>query len=190
MEKMPTADDAWLVWLDLPTPRLNPVQLNTDKLARLLGTTLDAIDRALPVTRTQDGDVLLFLQDLATLQGLVPEFNGLREFAAKQRIRGFCVATLNTLSDSIHVQSRFFAPAAGVPEDPVTGSVHGPLATYLVVNELVPFYRDTAAVHCVQAEADGRAGVVRAMVTRHPGQGYSVRIAGQCVTTMKGKLAV
>jgi len=190
MEKMPTADDAWLVWLDLPTPRLSPIQLNADRLARLLGTTLDAIDRSLPMMRTQDGDVLLFLNDLPTLQSLVPEYNGLRDFSLKQRIRGFCVATLNTLADSIHVQSRFFAPAAGVPEDPVTGSVHGPLATYLVVNELVPFHRNTAAVHCVQAEPGGRAGSIRAMVTQHPGEGYSVRIAGQCVTTMRGKLTV
>jgi PhzF family phenazine biosynthesis protein len=98
------------------------------------------------------------------------------------------VATLNTLADSVHVQSRFFAPAVGVPEDPVTGSVHGPLAVYLVVNELIPMLRGTAAISCVQAEAGGRAGLVRAMVTQNPGEGYAVRIAGQCVTTMRGRL--
>ncbi len=190
MEKMPAADDAWLIWLDLPTPRLSPVQLNADRLARLLGTTLEAIDRSLPMMRTQDGDVLVFLHDLPTLLGLVPDVNNLRDFSQAQRIRGFCVATLNTLADSIHAQSRFFAPAAGVPEDPVTGSVHGPLATYLVVNELVPFHQNTAAVHCIQAEPGGRAGAIRAMVTKHPGEGFSVRIAGQCVTTMRGKLTV
>ena len=190
MEKLPGNADRYLIWLDLPTPHLEPVHLNADKLARLLGTTIQAIDLSLPMMKTHDGDVILFVHDLLTLQSLEPDFVGLKRFSNRQQVRGFSVATLDTLAASIHVQSRFFAPAAGVDEDPVTGSVHGPLATYLVVNDLVPLHSHTAAVSCVQAEAGGRTGLVRALVTRHPGAGYAVRIAGQCMTTMRGKLTV
>ncbi len=181
---------ARLIWLDLPKPRLTPARLNGDELARLLGATRADVDQSLPVMKTQDDDLILFLHELVTLQGLEPDHRQLAAFCTRHRIRGVSVATLQTLVESMHVQSRFFAPAVGVPEDPVTGSVHGPLATYLVVNELVPFVRNTAAVNCLQAEGGGRAGVVRALVTRHPGEGYAVRIAGQCTTTMRGKLTV
>ncbi len=188
IERIATQGEEQLVWLELPRPVLSASPLNLTKVATLLGTTLDALDESLPVMRTQDDDVLVFLKELATLQSLQPNFQELSTYSNRQRIRGWCVATLATLSPSIHVQSRFFAPAAGIDEDPVTGSVHGPLATYLVVNELIPVRNGVSAVSCVQSASTGRAGLVRALVEIMPGQGFKVRIAGQCVTTMRGKL--
>jgi PhzF family phenazine biosynthesis protein len=190
VDALPNKPNALLIWLDLPKPKLTPARLNTDQLARLLGATLADVDRSLPVMKTQDDDLILFVHELVILQGLEPDFAQLARLCTRHRIRGVCVASLQTLADSVHVQSRFFAPAVGVAEDPVTGSVHGPLATYLVVNELVPFVGNTAAVNCLQAEAGGRAGTVRALVTQHRGEGYAVRIAGQCMTTMQGRLVV
>ncbi len=187
-ERAPGHSDNWLVWLDLCRPVLKTRALNMDKLARLLGLTIEAFDQALPVMQTQDDDVLLFVQDLPTLFSVMPSFGELADFQERQRIRGFCVATVNGLAPSVQVQSRFFCPALGVNEDPVTGSVHGPLATYLVINELVPMRQHVAAVSCIQASPAGRAGLVRALVTQKPGEGYDVRIGGQCITTMHGRL--
>ena len=61
------------------------------------------------------------------------------------------------------------------------------LATYLVVNELVPTAQDQAAVSCVQASPTGRAGLVRALVER-TGDDYRASIAGRCITTMRGTI--
>ncbi len=181
---------AHLVWLELRPPRLTPRSLNLQKLTALLGIDAEALDASLPIMQSQDGDLLVFVRELGRLQTMTPDFGELGRFGRKQRIRGFCLATLDTLSPSIQVQSRFFAPQVGVNEDPVTGSVHGPLATYLVVNELVPMRDHTAAVSCVQSCPSGRAGLVRALVEQRPGEGFGVRIAGQCVTTMRGTLRV
>ena len=190
MEPMAGRDGQHLIWLELPPPRLEPRSLNLDKLARLLGTTSEVFAEGLPVVQTQDHDVLVFVRDHQQLQSLAPNFAELAAFQKRQDIRGFCVATVNTLAPSMQVQSRFFCPAVGIDEDPVTGSVHGPLAVYLVINELVPIRNHTAAVSCVQSAASGRAGLVRALVTQHPGQDYEVSIAGQCITTMRGVLTV
>ena len=126
MEPIPGGGDHWLIWLDLPRPVLRKRSLNLDKVARLLGMTVDGLDESLPVMQTQDGDVLVFVQDHQTLHSIAPNFVELGAYQVRQRIRGFCMATVNTLAQSIQVQSRFFCPSVGVNEDPVTGSVHGP----------------------------------------------------------------
>ena len=118
-----------------------------------------------------------------------PDFGKLRDWQSKRGLRGLCLASSKTLTPSIQVQSRFFAPAGGVDEDPVTGSVHGPLAAYLAEHGLVPIDDSgLAGMQCVQAKAGGRAGVVYALAQRQHDDTYAVRIGGQAVTVMKGTL--
>jgi PhzF family phenazine biosynthesis protein len=139
--------------------------------------------------RTRDNDVILIIQSWRRLVELTPNFQELTTLSEQHKIRGFCVATRETLSDFVHVASRFFAPAVGVPEDPVTGSVHGPLAALLTIHELVPMTRDRAALNCLQGQPGGRTGMVRALVERTP-QGYRVSIGGMTHITIRGELRV
>jgi predicted PhzF superfamily epimerase YddE/YHI9 len=71
--------------------------------------------------------------------------------------------------------SRFFAPAAGIDEDPVTGSAHCGLAPYwaakLDKNEMTAF------------QASARGGLVRVAVA-----GDRVLLRGQAVTVLRGML--
>lgn len=71
--------------------------------------------------------------------------------------------------------SRFFAPAVGVDEDPVTGSAHCCLAPYWAERigrtELVGF------------QASARGGIVRVRV-----HGERVLLSGQAITVMHGEL--
>jgi predicted PhzF superfamily epimerase YddE/YHI9 len=71
--------------------------------------------------------------------------------------------------------SRFFAPAAGIDEDPVTGSAHCGLGPYwaakLGKNELNAY------------QASPRGGVVRVLVA-----GDRVLLRGQAVTVLRGTL--
>jgi PhzF family phenazine biosynthesis protein len=103
-------------------------------------------------------------------------------------VRGLCLATVKTLTPSITVQSRFFAPTAGINEDPVTGSVHGPLAAYVVKHGLVPLHDGLAGLMCTQAKPGGRGGLVNALVQPQDNDVYAVRIGGRAVTAMRGTL--
>jgi predicted PhzF superfamily epimerase YddE/YHI9 len=71
--------------------------------------------------------------------------------------------------------SRFFAPAAGVPEDPVTGSAHCALAPYWRDN----FGRD----ELVGYQASARGGTVRTEC-----RGDRVMLNGNAILTMTGTL--
>jgi predicted PhzF superfamily epimerase YddE/YHI9 len=71
--------------------------------------------------------------------------------------------------------SRFFAPAIGIDEDPVTGSAHCCLG---------PFWRDRLGQdELVGYQASARGGVVRVRV-----DGDRVILKGQAVTVVKGTL--
>lgn len=187
-ERIQPAGERFLVWLDLVDPKLEPKRINIGELGKLLGVSSDMFDADLPMMTTQDEDMIVFVRDLPTLVMAAPDFRGLAAFCARERFRGLLLSTLNTPSKSVIVQSRFFAPAAGVDEDPVTGSVHGPLGVYLVANNLAPIHEHKAALTCIQGIPGGRTGLVRVMVTQRPGRGYSACIAGEAVTTIRGKM--
>jgi PhzF family phenazine biosynthesis protein len=89
-------------------------------------------------------------------------------------LRGVIVTSLAT-SQGYDFVSRFFAPAAGVNEDPVTGSAHCCLGPFwnkrLNKNEFVAY------------QASARGGAVRVRVS-----GDRVYLGGQAVTVLRGEL--
>ncbi|MFQ5414539.1 MAG: PhzF family phenazine biosynthesis protein, partial [Phycisphaerae bacterium] len=153
-----------IIWLELAAPTLVPVTVSGFEMAEVLHVPADALDRSMPAVKTQDGDLIVFVADVRTLGDLRSERGPLIKMMRRERVRGLCVATLNTLTPSISVQSRFFAPVVGVDEDPVTGSVHGPLAVHVVKQGRVPVLDGVAGLLCVQTGAGGRAGLVRVVV--------------------------
>jgi PhzF family phenazine biosynthesis protein len=104
------------------------------------------------------------------VRGLKPDFGLLKEIST----RGVIVTGLSTMNEFDFV-SRFFAPAAGVNEDPVTGSAHCALAVFwagrLGKTELTAF------------QASSRGGIVRMSL-----QGERVLLKGQAVMIMKGEI--
>jgi PhzF family phenazine biosynthesis protein len=115
-------------------------------------------------------DFFVQLPSESAVRGLRPDFARL----AQLPVRGVIVTAR---SDDPHYDfvSRFFAPAAGVPEDPVTGSAHcclGPFwAELLGKTELLGY------------QASARGGVVRVGVA-----GERVRLGGLAVTVVRGEL--
>jgi predicted PhzF superfamily epimerase YddE/YHI9 len=90
--------------------------------------------------------------------------------------RGVMVTSLSD-SDSYDFVSRFFAPAAGVAEDPVTGSAHCCLGPY--------WAQRLNKVELVGFQASARGGVVRTRLADD-----RVVLGGQAVTVMMGELTV
>ena len=115
-------------------------------------------------------DYLIEVENEEVLKSLEPDVAILETIAA----RGFIVTCLASGQD-YDFASRFFAPAVGVPEDPVTGSAHCCLApfwsTRLGRDELVGY------------QASQRGGIVRVRM-----QGDRVILGGQAVTVVRGTL--
>lgn len=115
-------------------------------------------------------DVLVELDDEEAVRRLRPDFGRLAEIA----VRGV-IATACSADPGYDFVSRFFAPASGVDEDPVTGSAHCCLA---------PFWgRRLGKSELLARQVSARGGVVKVRLA-----GDRVRIGGQAVTVLTGEL--
>jgi PhzF family phenazine biosynthesis protein len=185
VEAIPGSDAERMIWLALPDASLTPYAFDGLDWS-VVPPLSDHRDFELPAVRTQDDDLIVFVHDVAALNELRPDFRRLADMLTAGSLRGLCVATVRTLTPSIHVQSRFFSPHYGIDEDPVTGSVHGPLAAYLVERGIVALHNGLAGLTCVQGIPGGRTGLLHALVQPHAGGRANVRIGGRAVTTMTG----
>jgi PhzF family phenazine biosynthesis protein len=123
------------------------------------------------VNQVAQPDYLVVLEDPAALRGLEPRFSELEGLAA----RGVIVTAPGD-RPGIDYISRFFAPAAGINEDPVTGSAHCTLA---------PYWSTRLGRPALQGfQASPRGGLV---ATRH--EGNRVILSGQACTVLQGSIA-
>ncbi len=81
-----------------------------------------------------------------------------------------------------------FAPAMGIPEDPVTGNANGPLGAYLVHHGLLDARGDRAAFNGKQGEAMGRPGVVSVTVQVRNGKAVQVQVSGRAAVAFKTEI--
>jgi predicted PhzF superfamily epimerase YddE/YHI9 len=80
---------------------------------------------AAPVETLFNVDLVVVLDDAATVRSLAPDLGALAAIDA----RGVAVTAEGDEPD-VDFVSRFFGPRVGVPEDPVTGSAHCKLVPY------------------------------------------------------------
>ena len=116
-------------------------------------------------------DALVLVESEEALRQLSPDFQRLRAIP----VRGVIVTSASD-DPAIDFVSRFFGPAAGVDEDPVTGSAHCCLAPFwgerLGKSEMIAY----------QASARGGTVYVRLEADR-------VVLGGQAVTVLSGALS-
>jgi len=129
-----------------------------------------AIDAPLYVGRN-NYDYLVEVADESIVRGLAPDLAQL----ATIECRGVIVTSRAASTTAGDFVSRFFAPGAGIDEDPVTGSAHCTLAPYwsakLGKNEMTGF------------QASARGGYVRVRL-----MGNRVKLGGKAVTVLRGEL--
>ena len=115
-------------------------------------------------------DYLLELPSEEAVRSADPDFRRL----AALKVRGVIITAWAT-EGPYDVVSRFFAPGAGVDEDPVTGSAHCTLG---------PFWsRRLGKPELLAFQASARGGVVKVRV-----EGDRVKLGGQAVTVLQGRL--
>jgi predicted PhzF superfamily epimerase YddE/YHI9 len=159
-----TADrrGAWIE-LDFPATPAEPV-VAPPGLTAAVGVTPRFVGRS-------RFDYLLEVDGEEIVRGSNPNFDALAQVDA----RGVIV-TSRAAASSYDFVSRFFAPRAGVNEDPVTGSAHCALAPYWSAKLGRP--------DLVGYQASARGGTVRVRL-----QNDRVILGGQAVTVLRGELS-
>jgi PhzF family phenazine biosynthesis protein len=115
-------------------------------------------------------DYLVEVESEAVVRNLKPDLTAL----GKLEVRG-TIVTARSADPVFDFVSRFFAPAVGVNEDPVTGSAHCCLTPY--------WAEKLGKVEMTAYQASARGGTVRVRLA-----GERVKLSGQAVSVMKCEL--
>jgi len=142
------------------------------------------------VVSTGHSKVLVGIRRRMTLNRLKPDFAWLAELSQKIKCNGYFVFTLVQDSGKVLSHGRMFAPAIGIPEDPVTGNANGPLGAYLVEHGLVPAAGSSFTFQGQQGEAMGRPGTVDVIVEIENGKPVTVRVGGRAVIVYNSEIAL
>ncbi len=115
-------------------------------------------------------DLLVELHDEAAVKNCQPDFSLMKKYINKM-----IITAPGTTADFV---SRFFAPGAGIDEDPVTGSAH---------SQLIPFWSEKLNKNKMQAlQLSKRGGQIWCRQLT----GERVTMAGNCVFYLKGEILI
>jgi len=149
--------------MNLPARSSEPVEQGTIDLSIILGAEPASLRQAVY-------DYLVEVEAEEVVRGLAPDFKSMKQLGSQG-----VIVTARSTSAEFDFVSRYFAPGAGIDEDPVTGAAHCALGPYwqtrLGKNEFTAY------------QASARGGVVKVRVA-----GDRVLLGGQAVTVMRGEL--
>ncbi|KEF35434.1 isomerase [Deinococcus sp. RL] len=177
------------VWMTQRAPQTRPVgREKRRELAAALGIDERMIHRGLPLACASTGlwSVFVPVIDRLVLDGMEPDLH-----------------ELHRLSDALGVSSvyayapvgvgrfaaRDFAPAVGIPEDPVTGSAGGALFALLAGEGALPLRAGRASGVVYQGHSLGTPGEVEVEVVMAGERVGEVRVGGRAVLEREGEWA-
>jgi PhzF family phenazine biosynthesis protein len=158
-------------WIELDFPANTATDTDIDP------AVLDALGVSpIRTAETANGWVLVEVASVVEVRNAAPDLprlGALTEHAVVVTARG----PSRGHDGEADIVSRVFAPASGIPEDPVTGSAHCLLATW---------WWDRVGKEQIDAEqASARGGRLHVVL-----DGDRVKLRGAAVTTMRGELTV
>lgn len=137
----------------------------------------------LPMQLASAGHVKAFVGLVSddTLWKLRPDFERLAALSRRLEVYGWFVFSPEQVAAG-RVAARMFAPALGIPEDPVNGSGQGPLSAILVEHRLLPERRHSALqILCEMGRSVGRRGEVSTQVQVVSGRAVTAWVGGAVV---------
>ena len=184
---------ATMIEFQLPIPEFRVHKKVPAALLAALGIRPADVQKNLPFV--SESYLYLPVKRLATLKSLRPDLGLLDSYTRATKTLGISVFTLETIEQSSAIHSRFYAPAVGIVEDPVTGSANGPLGVYLyeyAIHQDFPipsFLLPDGRMEFIAEQGDdiGRKGRVKIRL-RVTGHGVrQVSIAGEAVTILESE---
>ncbi|ELZ36991.1 phenazine biosynthesis protein PhzF family [Halorubrum saccharovorum DSM 1137] len=187
-------DDDGTVWMRQNPPTVDVIDpdsegsdLDADRLGDALGidpAALRDVGADLPVAVASTGLPWLvvpvnFLERLGEAE---PDMAAIEALSEAHDAAGVYAFTFDAIDADSTLHGRAFAPAIGVPEDPVTGMASGAVGAYL--REVGAFDGDFPdELRFEQGHFLDRPGRVRVRV-----DGDAVRVGGRAVVSMEGEL--
>ena len=178
-------EDDGTVWMTQTPPEVREVELDPEAVAAALGLEASALEvDGLPIARATTGlpAVIVPVRLLEHLGAVDPDHPAIEALTDEVDAVGLYAFTFDTLEADATLHGRFFAPGAGVPEDPVTGTASGATGGYL--RHVGAFETMPEVLVFEQGDFVDRPGRVRVRV------GESVQVGGRAAVALDGELTV
>ncbi|WP_435360876.1 PhzF family phenazine biosynthesis protein [Haloarchaeobius sp. DFWS5] len=182
-----TVENDGTVWLTQDSAQIREVELDYERVASALGVDPASLmdvgaDLPLAVASTGVRYLLVPVNFLQHLGGASPDLAAISELSEELDVTGVYPFTFDAVGPESTLHARMFAPAAGVPEDPVCGTGAGAVTAYL---DHYGAFADEFPEEVVieQGHYVDRDGEVRVRLD-------PVRIGGRSVTVLDGSLVV
>ncbi len=162
------------------------------EIVKALGLHPHELDERCPIQIASTGHskVMIGIKKRNRLNQLSPDLLTLAGISKKIGCNGYFVFTLDSDEADILSHGRMFAPAIGIPEDPVTGNANGPLGGYLVHHNIIEAPGGSVSFRGKQGEAAGRPGVITVTVTAGEGRPLKVQVGGEAVIVFKTEIEI
>jgi PhzF family phenazine biosynthesis protein len=127
-----------LTYMQQAQPEFSEV-LSISRVAPMLGIGENSFSNQLKPQIVSTGlrDLIVIVNDEDALNGIKPDFNGIKHMSREYKITGLHVATILQDMPSF-AAARNFAPLVGIDEEAATGTSNGALLCYLKHQKVLP----------------------------------------------------
>jgi len=183
--------DDGAAWMTADAPEVRRleagVDVDYDRVAGALNVDPAALadvgeDLPLAVASTGLAYLIVPVNFFEHLSGMAPDSGAVEALCRAVDATGVYAFTFDTLDVDSTLHGRMFAPLAGVPEDPVTGTASGAVAAYL--RRFDAFDAMPEELRLEQGHLVDRPGLVR---VRTEGE---IRVGGTATVALDGRLRV
>lgn len=171
------------------SPKIKEIEYSLEELCQMIGVSSADIDERYPIRLGYTGNwhLLVPMKTREAIDGAAPQFDLVEEHNRRLGISTTHLFTFDAKDMEYDIYTRDFAPAAGIREDPVTGSANGALAGYLMLEKIL----EQGKNHMLaigQGHAAGRPGLLQAGISSD-GESIRITIGGSAVPVLSGTLA-
>jgi len=164
------------------------------QIAAAIGVPFDALHPSLPPQAVGTGNTFLMvpLTTVAAVSSAVADTRMLNHIEKELSVLGLFFFAPDESPVRPRLRARMFAPGAGVPEDPATGSAAGPLGVFLALHGAVPggVAQGRGRFIFDQGVEMGRPSELDVTVLFENDRPSGVRVEGGAVLMMRGELDV
>ncbi|MGJ3235041.1 PhzF family phenazine biosynthesis protein [Marivirga sp.] len=177
------------ILMEQPLPKFEQTFKDKKLVASLLSIEEEEISKDFPCRIVNCGNPFLMvpIQTLNSVKQLKLNNELFSEILDEIFITGVMAFTMETENKNHLTHSRMFAPHIGVPEDPATGSAHGPLASYIHNYNIA----DLSILSIgEQGYEMGRPSQIKMQIVQEDGKISKVLVGGSCVHMGSGEIRI
>lgn len=177
------------IWMTQAPPEVEEVDIDYEAVGEALGidpAAMQDVGADLPAAVASTGAAYLVIpvNFLEHLSGMNPDMAAIEALEEEYDCTGVYAFTFDALDRESTLHARMFAPGAGIPEDPVTGTGAGACGAYLQAADA--FEGDLPEEMLFeQGHFVDRPGLLRVRV-----DGDEVRVGGDAAASFDGTLSV